>query len=199
MPSSSSASAPIWPSASKAARRWDAHREALTPEQWAEHRADLDARRPFRSLQFEIEAGDGRWLWISISGMPRFDAGGRFVGYHGVGRDITARQQAQALLLRHNEALQRAVDERTRDLQQMNLDLDAFARQLAHELRTPDRPRAGPGADAGRARRAAACWPRTRSCCSCRCMPPSACARRSMRCWRWPARRCSRCRCKRWT
>ena len=69
--------------------------------------------------------------------MPRFDALGRFVGYHGVGRDITARQQAQALLLRHNEALQRAVDERTRDLQQMNLDLDAFARQLAHELRTP--------------------------------------------------------------
>jgi len=117
--------------------RWDAHRDALTPEQWAEHRADLDARRPFRSLQFEIEAGEGRWLWISISGMPRFDAGGRFAGYHGVGRDITARQQAQALLLRHNEALQRAVDERTRDLQQMNLDLDAFARQLAHELRTP--------------------------------------------------------------
>jgi PAS domain S-box-containing protein len=117
--------------------RWDAHRDALTPEQWAEHRADLEARRPFRSLQFEIEAGDGRWMWVSLSGMPRFDGGGRFLGYHGVGRDITTRQQAQALLLRHNEALQRAVDERTRDLQQMNLDLDAFARQLAHELRTP--------------------------------------------------------------
>ncbi len=117
--------------------RWDAHRAALTPEQWADHRADLDARRPFRSLQFEIDAGDGRWLWISLSGMPRFDGGGRFVGYHGVGRDITARQQAQTLLLRHNETLQRAVDERTRDLQQVNLDLDAFARQLAHELRTP--------------------------------------------------------------
>ena len=117
--------------------RWDVHRDALTPQQWADHRADLDARRPFRSLQLEIEAGDGRWIWVSLSGMPRFDALGRFVGYHGVGRDITARQQAQALLLRHNEALQRAVDERTRDLQQMNLDLDAFARQLAHELRTP--------------------------------------------------------------
>jgi PAS domain S-box-containing protein len=117
--------------------RWDAHCQALTAEQWAEHRADLDARRPFRSLQFEIDGGGGRWLWISLSGMPRYDAGGRFLGYHGVGRDITARQQAQALLLRHNEALQRAVDERTRDLQQMNLDLDAFARQLAHELRTP--------------------------------------------------------------
>jgi PAS domain S-box-containing protein len=117
--------------------RWDAHRESLSAEQWAEHRADLDARRPFRALQFEVDAGDGRWLWISLSGMPRFDGTGRFLGYHGVGRDITSRQQAQALLLRHNEALQRAVDERTRDLQQMNLDLDAFARQLAHELRTP--------------------------------------------------------------
>jgi len=117
--------------------RWEAHRDALTPAQWAEHRADMDARRPFRSLQLEVDAGDGRWLWISLSGMPRFDAAGRFLGYHGVGRDITARQQAQALLLRHNEALQRAVDERTRDLQQLNLDLDAFARQLAHELRTP--------------------------------------------------------------
>jgi signal transduction histidine kinase len=54
-----------------------------------------------------------------------------------VGRDITARQQAQALLLRHNEALQRAVEERTRELQQLNRDLDAFSRDLAHELRTP--------------------------------------------------------------
>ena len=116
---------------------WDVHHDALTAEQWDEHRADLEARRPFRSLQMEVEAGEGRWLWISLSGMPRFDAGGRFIGYHGVGRDITARQQAQALLLRHNEALQRAVEERTRDLQQMNLDLEAFSRQLAHELRTP--------------------------------------------------------------
>ena len=69
--------------------------------------------------------------------MPRFDAAQRFIGYHGVGRDITTRKQAERLLLRHNEELQRAVQERTRDLQQVNLDLDAFARQLAHELRTP--------------------------------------------------------------
>jgi len=117
--------------------RWEAHGDALTPEQWAEHRADLEARRPFRSLQMEVEAGEGRWLWVSLSGMPRVDSSGRFLGYHGVGRDITARQQAQTLLLRHNEALQRAVDERTRELQQLNRDLDAFSRDLAHELRGP--------------------------------------------------------------
>jgi PAS domain S-box-containing protein len=117
--------------------RWEAHRSALSPEQWAEHQADLDAHRPFRSLQFEAEAGDGHYLWLSISGIPRFDGQGQFLGYHGVGRDITVRKEAERLLLRHNEALQRAVAERTRELQQLNLDLDAFSRQLAHELRTP--------------------------------------------------------------
>jgi PAS domain S-box-containing protein len=117
--------------------RWEAYGNALTPEQWAEHRADLAARRPFRSLQFEAETTAGQYLWLSISGIPRFDGQGRFVGYHGVGRDITVRKQAERLLLRHNEALQRAVGERTLELQQLNIDLDAFSRQLAHELRTP--------------------------------------------------------------
>jgi PAS domain S-box-containing protein len=117
--------------------RWDAHRDALTPAQWAEHRADLDAQRPFRGLQLAIESADGGLLWISLSGVPRFDAARRFVGYHGVGRDITARKQAERLLLRHNEELQHAVDARTHELQQVNHELEAFARQLAHELRTP--------------------------------------------------------------
>ncbi len=117
--------------------RWEAHRDALTPAEWEEHRSDLDARRPFRGLQFEAEMGDGRLLWMSISGIPRFDGQGRFLGYHGVGRDITLRKQAERLLMRHNEELQRAVAARTRDLEQLNLDLEAFSRQLAHELRTP--------------------------------------------------------------
>ena len=116
---------------------WEAHWAALPAEQWAEHEADLNAHRPFRGLQFEAETGEGGYLWLSISGIPRFDGQGRFLGYHGVGRDITVRKQAERLLLRHNEALQKAVDERTRALQQLNLELDEFSRQLAHELRTP--------------------------------------------------------------
>ncbi len=117
--------------------RWDAYGNALTPEQWAEHRADLEAHRPFRSLQIELEVRPGRFVWFSVSGVPRFDSQHRFRGYHGVGRDITARKEAERLLMRHNETLQRAVAERTHELQQLNADLDAFARQLAHELRTP--------------------------------------------------------------
>lgn len=117
--------------------RWEAHRDALTAAEWAEHRADVEAHRPFKSLQFQIDTEDGRLLWLSVSGIPRFDGQGRFLGYHGVGRDVTVRKEAERLLLRHNEGLQRAVAERTRELEQLNRDLDAFSRQLAHELRTP--------------------------------------------------------------
>lgn len=116
--------------------RWDVH--AATPaEWWEQHRADLAARRPFRSFEFPTQAADGSHHWVSISGIARFDGQGRFLGYRGVGRDITVRKQAEGVLRRDNEALQQAVAERTRELEQINLDLDAFSRQLAHELRTP--------------------------------------------------------------
>jgi signal transduction histidine kinase len=47
------------------------------------------------------------------------------------------RKHAERLLMRHNEELQQAVTSRTRELEQINRDLEAFSRQLAHEIRTP--------------------------------------------------------------
>jgi PAS domain S-box-containing protein len=116
---------------------WGAFPDAMGLQAWEAHRADLDAQRPFRSLELSVEGDDGQRHWWSISGVPRTDSAGRLRGYHGVGRNITARKEAERVLLRHNEELQRAVDERTRELQAVNRDLEAFARQLAHELRTP--------------------------------------------------------------
>jgi hypothetical protein len=74
---------------------------------------------------------------VSVSGAPRFDDNGRFLGYHGVGRDITLRKRAEQMLVVHNRQLQSAVAARTRELEYANRDLEAFARHLAHELRTP--------------------------------------------------------------
>ena len=118
--------------------RWDVYPDAMSAEQWAEHRADLAAHRPFRSLQLRIDSPDRDGpMWVTLSGVPRIDSTGTLRGYHGVGRDITARKEAERVLLRHNETLQQALAEHTRELQQVNRDLDAFSRQLAHELRTP--------------------------------------------------------------
>jgi hypothetical protein len=117
--------------------RWSVFADGASEEEWASHRADLDARRPFRGFEFAIRGGQRTLRWVSISGLPRFDAQGAFLGYHGVGRDITLKKRAERLLLTRNEQLERLVAERTAELEQSNRDLEAFARQLAHELRTP--------------------------------------------------------------
>lgn len=123
--------------ASEGRTRWELYPHALPEQQWRAHRADLDAGRPFHALEFQIARGDGTPIWVSVSGAPRFDENGRFLGYHGVGRDITLRKKAEQMLIVHNRQLQSAVAARTRELEFANRDLEAFARHLAHELRTP--------------------------------------------------------------
>ncbi len=117
--------------------RWEAFPEGASQGEWDAHRADLDARRPFRGFEFALRQSGQALRWVSVSGMPRFDARQQFIGYHGVGRDITLKKRAERLLLTRNEQLERLVTVRTSELEQNNRDLEAFARQLAHELRTP--------------------------------------------------------------
>jgi PAS domain S-box-containing protein len=117
--------------------RWALHPDGASEGEWAAHRADLEARRPFRGFEYAIRLGGRSSRWIAIGGQPRFDARGEFIGYHGVGRDITLRKRAERVLLNRNQALEKQVTERTAELEHSNRDLEAFSRQLAHELRTP--------------------------------------------------------------
>ncbi len=117
--------------------RWAAFPDGASDAEWAAHRADLDAQRPFRGFEFALRQAGQPLRWVSVSGLPTFDARQQFSGYHGVGRDITLKKRAERLLLTRNEQLERLVAVRTAELEQNNRDLEAFARQLAHELRTP--------------------------------------------------------------
>jgi hypothetical protein len=117
--------------------RWDVYADALPEAQWRAHRADMEAGRPFHGLEFLVKRPDGTQMWVSVAGAPRHDESGRFVGYHGVGRDITLRKKAEQMLMLHNRQLQSAVATRTKELEFANRDLEAFSRHLAHELRTP--------------------------------------------------------------
>ena len=47
-------------------------------------------RQPFRDLVHALRSGDGSTCYVSLSGEPVFDAKGVFVGYRGVGTDVTA-------------------------------------------------------------------------------------------------------------
>ena len=72
--------------------RWEQNLANMSAEDWAAHRATLEAHLPFRDLELCRLERDGRERWYSVSGEPVFDAAGRFAGYRGVGRDITARK-----------------------------------------------------------------------------------------------------------
>lgn len=79
--------------------RWETPALNLTDAEWEAHRETLRAHQPF--FDFEIERTDlkGASRWIAISGEARFAADGTFVGYHGVGRDITKKKLLSAQLL----------------------------------------------------------------------------------------------------
>lgn len=47
------------------------------------------ARKPFRDFVHGLRIGDGSQRFISISGEPVFNAAGVFMGYRGVGTDVT--------------------------------------------------------------------------------------------------------------
>ena len=72
--------------------RWETNAIGVTPEQWDAHRAELKNHQTFRNLEFQRQTATGVVRWVSISGMPVFDAEGKFCGYRGVGSDITERK-----------------------------------------------------------------------------------------------------------
>jgi len=54
----------------------------------------MAAREPFRQVCFPLLAPDQPGQWVSVSGLPRFDGEGRFLGYHGTVSDVTERRRS---------------------------------------------------------------------------------------------------------
>jgi diguanylate cyclase (GGDEF)-like protein/PAS domain S-box-containing protein len=90
--------------------RWDQPALNLTEADWARHRAQLERHEPFRDFEIKRSGADGRVVWVSISGEPVFDAGGGFVGYRGIGRDITARRREEEQLTQFRAAMDASPD-----------------------------------------------------------------------------------------
>jgi len=71
---------------------------------WSEHMSMLEAQLPFHDLELQTDDVAGRARWISISGVPFFGKRGVFMGYRGIGRDISAARRSATL---RQEALER--------------------------------------------------------------------------------------------
>jgi diguanylate cyclase (GGDEF)-like protein/PAS domain S-box-containing protein len=101
--------------------------------------ACLEAPRPFRDIPLKVRA-NGRTRWVSLSGKPVFRGEGEFLGFRGVGSDITAAHVAATEIARlahfdtltglpnrasFHELLGRACQQE-RQIALLVLDLDGF-------------------------------------------------------------------------
>ena len=81
--------------------RWELEALNMTEADWTEHRRALEAHEVFLDLELQrSSAVNNSMHWMAISGAPIFDAEGRFRGYRGVGRDITEKKKAEAIIER---------------------------------------------------------------------------------------------------
>lgn len=90
--------------------RWELSTLNMTEAAWTAHRALLEAHRPFRDLQWYRLDGAGKLQIANISGKPIFDSEGRFLGYRGIGRDITESKRSEEALLRFRASMDMSDD-----------------------------------------------------------------------------------------
>ncbi len=73
-----------------------------------QHIQDLNAHRPFRDLEYQLEMTTGSSL-VSINGKPMFSPDGEFLGYRGSARDITEQRKTGESLQQIESQLRTAI------------------------------------------------------------------------------------------
>jgi C4-dicarboxylate-specific signal transduction histidine kinase len=112
--------------------RWDFAEDVESqPEKWELHRSMLDAHQPFRDFVFPAVRFDGSLIHVKVSGKPRFDAKGAFLGYRGTGNDVTAEVRAEEA-----EAALRQVQAELVHIARV-MTLGELAASIAHEVNQP--------------------------------------------------------------
>jgi len=112
--------------------RWDFAEDVESqPEKWQLHRSMLDARQPFRDFIYPAVRFDGSLMYVKVSGKPRFDARGAFLGYRGTGNDVTAAVRADQA-----EAALRQVQAELAHVTRVTT-LGELAASIAHEVNQP--------------------------------------------------------------
>ncbi len=109
---------------------------------------DLEHDKPGQELvaaasmgRFEDEGWrlrkDGSRFWANVVITALRDDHDRLLGFSKITRDLTERKRAEDEVRQLNETLEERVRERTRQLEEVNASLEAFASSASHDLRAP--------------------------------------------------------------
>lgn len=79
----------------------------------------------------------GELYWEDTTIAPLLDEAGVMTHFVAVKEDITARLAAEEEVRSLNAGLERRIEERTRELQAANRELEAFSHSVSHDLRAP--------------------------------------------------------------
>jgi PAS domain S-box-containing protein len=119
------------PSGGTGVARWDVATDVESePEKWRQHRAMLDAHRPFRDFVYTLN-GIGAAVYVRTSGKPFFDERGNFLGYRGTGTNITAAIRAD-----HAEQALRKAQAELAHVTRVTT-LGELTASIAHEINQP--------------------------------------------------------------
>jgi len=80
------------------AGRWDVAERALLD-------ANIATRRPFLDFVYSRSDADGTMQYLQVSGEPMFDSSSRFIGYRGIGMDVTDRMRPDREQMRFHNAM----------------------------------------------------------------------------------------------
>jgi signal transduction histidine kinase len=106
-------------------RRSDLADPSYDPAGWQRYLDDLAHHRPYRDVVYRRLREDGTAFYLRISGIPVFDARGRFTGYRGTATDVSALIEA--------EGARRGLEGQLQERQKLE-SLGTLAGGIAHDF-----------------------------------------------------------------
>ena len=100
--------------------------EQKQKKKWGMFLNFINNHQEIHNFEYEAKAVDGKTFWISISGKAQYDKEGRYLGYMGIGRDISYAKQREIDLQKEKERAEKA-----------NAAKSDFLAVMSHEIRTP--------------------------------------------------------------